>query len=474
MRTNNAYDSIRVSFDPKQKLLTVTNQTRTDKTKSSYHLSARIYKGQKQGVFTTRPFRAFFAKHIKVTTKGATTPVLVKIRDLEKATGLHSKDIEGILKKSAGSFEELISAQANLNPSIKKISKGHLNIGFGEASEAKNVIFYRNKKGKIKAFREKEELGSGAFKNVYLVSEIAQTTQKSLAYARAKDRSETAKTEAQDEFKIGGKLYDSYKRSNPSVKRASIPFLKYYSLVDQSKAHSKKTGILMEAGDTDLSYLRRLKLSDTQKGIIARELLQGMAFMHEKGLAHRDLKPNNILLKKDDTSDYHAKIADFGLSCSAEDFQESPFAGTLRYFPPEYFDDTISKKEMDAKKFDSWALGVTLFELYIGTSPSFHREIDQYDAEKTTQQAVITAMNDGSEAFKILAQNLRLDENIADVIANLMHTDFKKRWTVEEALEYLDTPATDESPPPSIEGDQQVGFFGKMRSLAGRLLGFPT
>jgi calcium/calmodulin-dependent protein kinase I len=37
--------------------------------------------------------------------------------------------------------------------------------------------------------------------------------------------------------------------------------------------------------------------------------------MHKQGIMHRDLKPDNILLKNKDPHDYELKIADFGFSC---------------------------------------------------------------------------------------------------------------------------------------------------------------
>ena len=71
--------------------------------------------------------------------------------------------------------------------------------------------------------------------------------------------------------------------------------------------------------------------------------------MHEKGIIHRDLKLDNILVKKN-----LFKIADFGFSIISE--YETEYAGTPLYMSPE-----IIKKLPYDYKTDIWSLGVILF-----------------------------------------------------------------------------------------------------------------
>ena len=47
---------------------------------------------------------------------------------------------------------------------------------------------------------------------------------------------------------------------------------------------------------------------------IAREVLNGLAYLHEQSIIHRDLKPGNILFKKDRMGNKVVKISDFGIS----------------------------------------------------------------------------------------------------------------------------------------------------------------
>ncbi|MGK5595378.1 MAG: protein kinase domain-containing protein [Parachlamydiaceae bacterium] len=376
----------------------------------------------------------------------------MRIRDLEEATGLHSKSIEQILTKYDGNLKELISNDT-LSP-IKQLSTGKLNIALGEAHEKKQgIVYLTENKGKIKAFEKGQKLGSGSFKKVYAVTRLYHDTPKTLAYAQSNE----SRKDVRREFQAGKTLYEEYKDSlGEDSRAANIPFLKYYAVVDKSKAHSKKMGILMETGDKSLSSIRRQELSEQQKESITKELLEGVAFMHQRGMIHRDLKPDNILLKKDAQQTYHAKITDFGLSCNVNNFQEE-IAGTSTYFPPEYFDPTIPMHRWNPQKFDSWALGVTLYELYIGIPP-FFRAVDRYKGNRRSGEAVVRSMN--SPTISDALNNLELD-GIHDVIANLMNTDASKRWTVEKALERFG----DLTEKASDENQQTFSFAGRLQKL---------
>ena len=71
-----------------------------------------------------------------------------------------------------------------------------------------------------------------------------------------------------------------------------------------------------------------------------RPLLKGIKFMHnrEKPVVHRDLKPGNVLISKDDSGNLRAKVADFGLS-KMQQHSTAPLSSnpgsTWQYNPPE-------------------------------------------------------------------------------------------------------------------------------------------
>jgi serine/threonine protein kinase len=94
----------------------------------------------------------------------------------------------------------------------------------------------------------------------------------------------------------------------------------------------------------------------------ARQLLQGMADVHRIGLAHRDIKGENILLQDEESTKTNLMLGDFGLAVGSsrrsQAEKRSDVAGTPLYMAPEVQD----RSEYDTKA-DIWSLGCVLLEL---------------------------------------------------------------------------------------------------------------
>jgi eukaryotic-like serine/threonine-protein kinase len=97
---------------------------------------------------------------------------------------------------------------------------------------------------------------------------------------------------------------------------------------------------------------------------IAGDVAQGLGFAHARGVIHRDLKPDNILLQ----SDGSAVISDFGIARALSGYVASTGVnmtiGTPQYLSPEQ----AQGRPLDAR-VDLYALGVTLFKAATGEVP---------------------------------------------------------------------------------------------------------
>ncbi|MED6126160.1 hypothetical protein PIB30_075656 [Stylosanthes scabra] len=115
--------------------------------------------------------------------------------------------------------------------------------------------------------------------------------------------------------------------------------------------------------------IHKKPLPESEVRIYTRMIVKGLSRIHREGIAHCDLKPDNILLFRPSLEQksvkFQLKIADFGLSKTKDEVTDIEFwksrpRGTLSYLSPEAFSGYI-----DAP-MDIWALGCTVLEMLTG------------------------------------------------------------------------------------------------------------
>ncbi|CAM6073660.1 unnamed protein product [Sphagnum tenellum] len=224
---------------------------------------------------------------------------------------------------------------------------------------------------------------------------------------------------------------------------------------DQGKNKGRKSMILMELMDEDLHHLIEERGFPPFRQVVAIDIISqiaaGMAYLHDKGIVHGDLKASNVLIKHHG-GQIDAKITDFGVSqkiqldmrgdASSSDANStssmyslnslSKVVGTTGWMAPEVFDMQTEDEEMSAVE-----------PKYNGKAPKYNGKADVYSFAITCSEVLTRKPPFGKHVerrsiSKLVRRGVRpelpvdINTKLSSLIQYCWETDPRQRPTFED------------------------------------------
>ncbi|MSP56167.1 MAG: serine/threonine protein kinase [Myxococcales bacterium] len=194
------------------------------------------------------------------------------------------------------------------------------------------------------------------------------------------------------------------------------------------------------------------RIADTER--VFRGILSAVSYAHRKGLVHRDLKPQNVLLE-DQEGVLNPKVLDFGIAKLMQEQKAASLTrtgwgmGTPEYMAPEQLK---AAKDVDARA-DIWALGCILYAMYAGKSP-FAREdlLQTFAALGTGEHAPLDSVQPAIPA------------RIVNAVRACLHVSRELRVADCSALSMILTGTSAAAPDPTTE--ERKASYGSPPKLA--------
>jgi len=204
-------------------------------------------------------------------------------------------------------------------------------------------------------------------------------------------------------------------------------------------------------GETLTEYLERSGVmdEDTARQVFG-QIMEGLAYSHSRGIFHRDLKPNNFMLRKAGTDNLEVRIIDFGVARVAEltgrvtEYQGRTLAGTPFYMSPDVINGHAYSRASEV-----YSLGCVLFEALTGMKP--------FEADSALGTLALHAEVEAPRLSDVVEH--QFSKFIEEFVAICLEKDPEKRFaTMEDAQQRL-----------AQYPSESTGFFQATKRPAGTL-----
>lgn len=177
-------------------------------------------------------------------------------------------------------------------------------------------------------------------------------------------------------------------------------------------------------GITLKEYIEHQKVINWKEAVhFTVQILEALEHAHEKGVVHRDIKPQNIILLQDGT----IKVTDFGiarLTTSETRTMTNTAIGSVHYIAPEQ-----ARGDLTDGKADIYSVGVMLYEMLTGKLP--------FEADSAVSVAIMQLQTEPSPLRDI---NEEIPEGLEEITLKAMRKDPAQRYeTAAKMLEAIET-----------------------------------
>lgn len=263
--------------------------------------------------------------------------------------------------------------------------------------------------------REKDTLTGSSVEDYIIGKQIGQGAYATVCFGLHKESSR----------KVAIKIYEKYKLLDPQRRKSVrceirlMERLRHPNIVIFHEAldTSKQIYLVMDyIGGGSLHHFLKKRPGRRLEDQVAKRLFfqvcQGVRYLHDRHIVHRDVKLENLLLDEAGT----VKIIDFGFSTIIHPGKKLKiFCGTPSYMSPEI----VGRKEYSGFCADIWAMGVLLYALLCGSFP-------------------FRGQNDRDLYRKIVRGVFQIPEHVGNESRNLLNrvltTDMDRRPTVDDVL----------------------------------------
>jgi len=284
------------------------------------------------------------------------------------------------------------------------------------------------------------QLGAGTYAAVYLCTDTNTGEEQAAKVFSKKGRGRY-------------RMYDVIKEANMMRAVGSHPNIIHLKDLIETQ---ERILLIMDCAKGGVLYdeiLRRDHFSERLASKVIFEIVDALAFCHQKNILHRDLKPENVLIDTGGqggngqlaAEDFDILLTDFGLGAVLvpNSGQAQDYVGTPLYMAPEM----LRRDEQYTSAVDMWSVGCLTHEVLCGQPPFSAHSRRELVTKVCGYQGLLQCRRTGAAnevftdseteiAIKQVWERSDVPQKAQDLIAWLLHPSAEQRATATQALEH--------------------------------------